>query len=91
MEEHAIFSATLASSAAPVRTFLIIVAAGLILYAVMVAAVLWKLHRWGRDMEERAALWERTHQEYMISLKIDAWRRQEEHARWMKGLDARRR
>ena len=91
MEDHAIFAATLASSAAPVRTFLIIVAAGLILYAVPVAAVLRKLHRWGRDMEEWAALWEREHQEYTIARKIDAWRRQEDHARWMRGLNARRR
>ena len=42
-------------------------------------------------MEERAALWERQHQEYTIARKIDARRRQEDHARWMKGLDARRR
>ena len=91
MEDHAIYTATLASSAAPVRTFLIIVAAGLVLYAVMVAAVIRELNKWGRDMEKRAARWERQHQEYMISLELDARRHRVEHERWMRGLDARRR
>ena len=91
MEDHAIFAATLASSAAPVRTFLIIVAGGLVLHIAMLVAVMRKLHRWGRDMEERAALWERERQEYMVSQEIDARRREEDHARWLRGLNARRR
>ena len=91
MEHYATLHASLKSFVAGAETFLMIVAAGLLLYAVLVAAVIRELHLWGRDMEKSAALWEREHQEYMISLEMDARRRQEEHARWMKALNARRR
>ena len=91
MEHYATLHATLKSFAAGAETFLMIVAAGLILYAVMVAAVLRKIEAWGRSMEKSAAMWERECQEHKISLAIDSRRREEEHARWMKALNARRR
>ena len=69
--------------------FLAIVAVMLVIYVGMAVAVLRKLEAWGRSMEKSAALWEREHQEYMISLEMDARRREKEHARWMRGLNAR--
>ncbi len=57
----------------------------------MVAAVLRELNRWGRDMDKRAARWEREHQEYMIALEMDARRRRKDHKKFMKRLDAGRR
>ena len=47
----------------------------MVLYVAMVAAVFRELNRWGRDMDRRAALGEREHQEYMIASKMDARRR----------------
>ena len=91
MEYLAIFVAAVAASRSAMQIFFIAVAGSLVLYVALVAAVIRELHMWGRDMEKRAALWEREHQEYMISLKIAARRRREEHARPMKGLNARRR
>jgi len=73
------------------QTFFIAVAVGLILYAVLVAAVVRELHRWGRDMDKRAARWEREHQERMIAFEMDARRRRKDHERSMKRLNARRR
>ncbi len=70
---------------------LILLAGLALLYVAMVAAVLRELNRWGRDMDKRAARWERKHQEYMIALEMDARRRWEDHERIMKRLNARRR
>ena len=73
------------------QIFFILVAAGMVLYAVLVAAVFRELHRWGRDMDKRAALGEREHQERMIASKMDARRRREDHERFMRRLNAHRR
>ena len=67
----------------------ILMAAGMVLYVVTVAAVFRELHRWGRDMDKRAARREREHQEYMISFELDARRRQAEHEEFMKRLNSR--
>ena len=91
MQDHEILAATLASSTAAVRALFIIMAAWLVLYVVLLAAVIREIHKWGRDMEKRAARLERQHQEYMISSELDARRRRVEHARLMRGLNARRR
>ena len=91
MQDHAAYSAALASSTEAVPTMLIILVAGLVLYFVLVAAVIREIHKWGRDMEKRAARLERQHQEYMISSELDARRRRLELARLMRGLNARRR
>lgn len=64
----------------------VILLAGLILlYVAMVAAVLRELNRWGRDMDRRAARWEREHQQRMIASMV----RRADHERYMKRLDAR--
>ena len=91
MEDHAVHAATLASSTALVPIVLIILAAWVVLYLVMVAVVVRELHLWGRDMDKRAARWERQRQEYMISSELAARRCRVEHARRMRGFDARRR
>ena len=70
---------------------LILLAGLALLYVAMVAAVLRELNRWGRDMDKRAARWEREHQEYMIALEMDARRRRKDHKKFMKRLDAGRR
>ena len=57
------------------QIFFIAVAVGLMLYAVLVAAVIRELHKWGRDIEKCAALGEREHQERMIAFEMDARRR----------------
>lgn len=91
MEYVAIVAAAVAASSAKMQIFFILVAGLLLLYVVLVAAVFRELHRWGRDMDKRAALRQREHQEYMIASKMDERRRWEEHERVMKRLDARRR
>lgn len=91
MAYFAIFAAAVAASSSKMQIFFIIVAAGMILYVAMVAAVIRELHKWGRDMDKRTARWEREHQEYMISFELDARRRQVEHEKFMKRLNARRR
>ena len=91
MEDQAIYSVTLASSTEAVPTMRIILVAGLVVYFVLLAAVIREIHKWGRDMEKRAARLERQHQEYMISSELDARRRRMELARLMRGLNARRR
>ena len=73
------------------QIFFILVAVGLILYAVLVAAVIRELRKWGRDMDKRAALGEREHQERMVAFEVDARRRRKDHERFMKRLNARRR
>ena len=70
---------------------LILLAGLALLYVAMVAAVLRELNRWGRDMDKRAARWEREHQETMIALEMDARRRRKDHKKFMKRLDAGRR
>ena len=87
MEYSAIFAAAVAASSSKMQIFFILVAGGLILYVAMVVAVFRELHRWGRDMNKRAALGEREHQERMIASMM----RREDHERFMKRLDARRR
>ncbi len=87
MEYVAIFAAAVAASSAKMQIFFILVAGLLLLYVAMVAAVLRELNRWGRDMDKRAARWERKHQEHMIASMM----RREEHEKFMKRLDARRR
>ena len=89
MEYVAIFAAAVAASSTKMQIFFILVAGLLLLYVAMVAAVVRELNRWGRDMDKRAARWERKHQETMIALKMDARRRREEHERFMKRLNAR--
>ncbi len=91
MAYFAIFAAAAAASSSKMQIFFIIVAAGLVLYVAMVAAVIRELHKWGRNMEKRAARWEREHQEYMISFDLDARRRREDHEEFMKRLNSRRR
>lgn len=91
MEYYTIYSATQASSTALVPVVLIILAVGVVLYLVMVAVVIRELHLWGRDMDKRAARWERLHQEYMVSFELDARRSRMEHARRMRRLNTRRR
>ena len=88
MEDHTLF--TLAFSAAPLRTFHIVMTAGLFLHAVVVAVSIGILYRWGRDMKTWRARREREHQEYMVACDIDAQRRTEDHARRMKEFGARR-
>ena len=73
------------------QIFLIAVAGGMVLHVAMLVALILKIEAWGRDMEKRSARREREHQEYMVSLKIDARRRSEDHERFMKRLNARRR
>ena len=90
MEDHAILAAALASSTAPARTFLVMVAAGLGLYAALVALVFRELNKMDRDRDKRAAWWEREHREYMVDRQIEARRREVEHARRMRDLHARR-
>ena len=70
---------------------MILVAGGLVLYVAMAAVVIRKLEAWGRDMDKRAARWEREHQERMIAFTMDARRRREDHERFMRRLNARRR
>lgn len=91
MEDHALLAAALEASAAPARTFLVMVAAGSVLYLALLAAVIRELNKMDRDRDKRAASWEREHQEYMVDRRIDARRREVEHARRMRDLDARRR
>ena len=91
MEDRTVHSATLASSAAPVPVALIVLAAGVVLYPVMVVVVIRELRNWGRDMDKRAARRERQHREYMVSFELDARRSRMEHARRMRRPDARRR
>ncbi|MCY3996653.1 MAG: hypothetical protein OXF07_10960 [Rhodobacter sp.] len=67
MEDHRVYSATLASFTVAVPTIPIILAAGIVLHVVMVAVVIREFHLWGRDMDKRATRWEREHQEYMVS------------------------
>ena len=73
------------------QIFFILVAAGMVLYVAVLVAVFRELHRLGRDMDKRAALGEREHQERMIASKMDARRRREDHDRFMRRLNARRR
>ena len=87
MEYFAIFAAAVAVSSSKMQIFFILVAGGLLLYVAMVAAVIRELNRWGRDMDKRAARGEREHQEYMIASMM----RREEHEKFMKRLNARRR
>ena len=75
MEYFAIFAAAVAASSSKMQIFFILLATAMVLYVAMVAAVFRELHRWGRDMDKRAALREREHQEYMIASKMDARRR----------------
>ena len=89
MEYVAIFAAAVAASSAKMQIFFILLAGLALLYVAMVAAVIRELNRWGRDMDRRAARWEREHQEYMIASKMDERRRWEDHERVMKRLDAR--
>ncbi len=91
MEYVAIVAAAVAASSAKMQIFFILIAGLALLYLAMVAAVLRELNRWGRDMDKRAARWERKHQEHMIASMMDERRRQEDHERFMKRLDARRR
>ena len=91
MEYVAIFAAAVAASSAKMQIFFILVAGGLLLYVAMVLAALREINRWGRDMDKRAALRQREHREYMIASKMDERRRQEEHERIMRRLNARRR
>lgn len=90
MEYHAIFAAALASSAAGAERFLVLLLAGLVLYAGLLAAVIREFHALGRRIDRWAALGERRHQEYMIFLQMDARRRRKDHEKFMKRLDARR-
>ena len=87
MEHVAIFAAAVAASSTKMQIFFILLAGLLLLYVAMVAAVLRELNRWGRDMDKRAARWERKHQEHMIASMM----RREEQEKFMKRLDARRR
>ena len=73
------------------QVFFILVAAGMVLYVAMLVAVFREFHRLGRDMDKRAARWEREHQERMIASKMDARRRRKDHERFMRRLNARRR
>ena len=91
MEEQTALAATLAASAAPVRTFEVILAAGLGLHTLVVAACIGIIFRWHRDMKTWRARGERQHQEDMIAFEIDARRRREERKGWMTNPDARRR
>ena len=98
MEYFAIFAAAVAASSSKMQIFfnllaggMILVAGCLVLYVAMAVAVIRKLEAWGCDMDKRAALWEREHQEDMISLEMDARRRRKDHERFMKRLNARRR
>ena len=77
MEDQTVFTATLATSAAPLRTFHVILAAGLVLHAVVVAVSIGIILRWGRDMKTWRARREREHQEYMVARAIEALRRRE--------------
>ena len=98
MEDHAILTAAVAASSSKMQIFFVLleiffiaVAVGLVLYVAMVAAVVRELNKWGRDMDKRAALGEREHQERVIAFELDARRRAEDHERFMKRLNARRR
>ncbi len=91
MEEQAALAATLAASAAPVETFCLILAAGLGLHTLAVAACIGMIFRWNRDMKTWRARGERQHREDMIASDIDMRRRREERAGWMTDPDARRR
>ena len=51
MEEQTVSAATLALSAAPVHTFEVILAAGLGLHTLVVAACIGIIFRWHRDMK----------------------------------------
>ena len=85
MEYFAIFAAAVAASSAKMQIFFILLAGLLLLYVAMVFACLRELNRWGRDMDKRAARWERKHQEHMIASMM----RREEHEEFMKRIDAR--
>ena len=85
MEHVAIVAAAVAASSTKMQIFFILVGAGMVLYVAMVAAVVRELNRWGRDMDKRAARWERKHQEHMIASMM----RREDHERFMKRIDAR--
>ena len=74
-----------------VEIALIATAGFLVVALVVTVAIVLDIRAWSHRMDERAAMREREHQEHMISLEMDARRRQREHARWMRGLDARRR
>lgn len=87
MEYFAIFAAAVAASSTKMQIFFILIAGLALLYVAMVFACLRELNRWGRDMDKRAARWERKHQEHMIASMM----RREEHEKLMKRLDARRR
>ena len=89
MEHYAIFAAALASSAAGAERFLIVMLAGLVLFAGLLAAVIREFHALGRRIERWAALGERRHQETMIALEMDERRRRKDHEKFMKRLDAR--
>ena len=91
MEEQTALAATLAASAAPVRTFPVVLAALLLLHALVVAAGMGIVWRWYRDMTTWRARGEREHQEFMIASDIDMRRRREERTGWMTNPDARRR
>ena len=98
MEYFAIFAAAVAASSSKMQICfnllaggMILVAGCLVLYVAMVVAVVQKLEAWGRDMDKRAARWEREHQEYMISLEKDARRWRKDRERFTKRLSARRR
>ena len=91
MEYFAIFAAAVAASSTKMQIFFILIAGLALLYVAMVFACLRELNRWGRDMDKRAARWERKHQEHMIALEMDARRRREEHEKFMRRLNARRR
>lgn len=58
MEYYAIFAAALASSTAGAERFLIVVLAGLVLFAGLVAAVIREFHALDRRIERWAALGE---------------------------------
>ena len=91
MECFAIFAAAMAASSSKMRIFFILMAGSLILNVVLAAAVFRELQRWSRDMDKGAALWEREHREYVIASKMDEQRRWEDHDKFMKRLNARRR
>ena len=91
MEYYAIFAAALASSAAGAERLFLVLLAGLALYAGLLAAVIREFRALDRRIERWAALEERRHQEYIIFLKMDARRRREDHEKFMKRLNARRR
>ena len=90
MEYFAIFAAAVAASSTKMQIIFILLAGLALLYVAMVFACLRELNRWGRDMDKRAARWEREHQEYMIALEMDARRRRKDHKKFMRRLNTRR-